>query len=479
MARFAAPTQVTQSVSVSTDQSTFSWTRGGSAPQFSAVKFEETTDGTHWLAIGQATTADGLTWQLTGVAPAGASTIFVRATGITPSSQFSSSGLVQVLYLANSSATPVVNSAPSISATSGSPVSFTVTAHAVPEDLPAASGLPPGLSINATTGVISGTPSSTGTYSVTVTVGNGSGSTVSGLTISIASPSGTRFTPAPDSEANRLLNLSSRAELTGSQVLIAGFAISGSGPKTVLLRAVGPGLKAFNVPGAMATPELQLYSSTGTIMAQNTAWGGGSDLVTTFAQVGAFSLQAGSSDDAIVADLQPGTYTVHIFDPSGKGGVVLAEVYDASSAPMTAPQRLTNISTRGTVSPGAGALIGGFVISGTTTKSVLIRGIGPGLKAFSVSDALADPVLSVFDENGTVVAQNLLWSNQAITGSAQATATEQDISDASASVGAFTLGAQSADTALIANLPPGQYTFQVTSASNATGEALGEVYELP
>jgi hypothetical protein len=229
----------------------------------------------------------------------------------------------------------------------------------------------------------------------------------------------------------------------------------------------------------MATPELQLYSSSGALISQNTSWGGGSALAATFAQVGAFSLSPGSADDALVTSLAPGAYTMQVFDPSGHGGVVLAEVYDASGSPMTAPQRLIDISARGTVSPGAGALIGGFVISGSSVKSVLIRGVGPGLAGFGVTDAIADPVLSVFDNNGNLVAQNFSWSNQTITGADQATIEAQDITAADSSVGAFALAAQSADTALIANLPPGAYTFQVTSASNATGEALGEVYELP
>jgi hypothetical protein len=64
-------------------------------------------------------------------------------------------------------------------------------------------------------------------------------------------------------------------------------------------------------------------------------------------------------------------------------------------------------------------------------------------------------------------------------GTDQATVTSQDITSTDASVGAFALSSANADTALIANLIPGAYTFQVTSASNSDGEALGEVYELP
>ena len=478
MARFPALTPVMQSVSVSADQSTMTWTRNGSAPAFQSVGFEETVDGTHWLRLGQASTSDGLTWTLSGIAPSGSTLLLVRATGILPSSQFSSSGLVQSEYLSNSLASPVVNSVPSITASSGSAFVFTVTATQSPKTF-TASGLPPGLSINATTGIISGTPTGSGTYNVTVTVTGTGGSTVSGLTITISPSGATRFKAAATDAANRLINLSSRAELNGSSVLIAGFAISGTGTKTVLLRAVGPGLKAYDVPGTMATPVLQLYSASGTLMAQNTAWGGGSGLAATFAQVGAFPLTPSSSDDAIVTDLAPGSYTVHVFDPSGKGGVVLAEVYDASASPMASTQRLVNISARGTVSSGAGALIGGFSISGSSVKSVLIRGIGPGLSAYSVSDPISDPVLSVFDGNGNLVAQNFGWADQAIVGLEQASIDPQDITNTDAAVGAFALDSSSPDTALIANLPPGSYTFQVTSASNGSGEALGEVYELP
>ncbi|HEY5228914.1 MAG TPA: putative Ig domain-containing protein, partial [Opitutaceae bacterium] len=478
VARFASPTPVIETFGASSDQSTLSWTRTGNAPVFSNVLFEESTDATTWTAVGNGTTTDGSTWMISGLAPTGATAFYVRLTGIVPSSENSSSGLLQSLFLSNSLATVVVNSAPIASGTSGSAFSFTVTATQSPKVF-SATGLPAVLSINSLTGVISGTPTSAGTYSVMVSVGNSGGTTVSPLTITVGSPSGTRFAAASTSSANRLLNLSSRAQLSGSQVLIAGFAISGTGSKTVLLRAVGPGLSTFSLTNLMPNPEIQVYNSSGAVIADNKGWGGSASLTAQFQAVGAFGLPTASADAATVMTLAPGAYTMHVFDQNSKGGIVLAEIYDASPSPLTAAQRLINISTRGTVSPGAGALIGGFVISGTTTKSVLIRGIGPGLSAFSVNDAIADPVLSVFDINGNLVAQNLAWSNQDIAGADQPTISPADISSTGASVGAFSLSAPSPDTALIANLPPGSYTFQVTSASNGTGEALGEVYELP
>jgi uncharacterized delta-60 repeat protein len=476
MARFQSLSPVTQSVTVSPDQTTLTWTRGGSAPEFQSVGFEETIDGTHWLTIGQATTSDGLTWQLTGAPPSGATLFLVRATGIVPSSQFSSSGLVQTLYLANSGTISVVTSPAAATGAPGVPFSFTVTASNAPQTF-AASGLPPGLSINQTTGVISGTPTANGSYTVGITVANASGSTSSTLTILISPPSSTSSPISTTSSSDRLVNLSCRAALNGTQNLIAGFVVSGTGTKTLLLRAAGPALGEFGVSGYIAAPELDLYSSSGALISQNTGWN--SSLAATFAQVGAFTFPANSSDVALVVTLAPGSYTMHIYDPAGFGGVVLTEVYDADPSPLTSPTRLINISARGTVSPGSGALIGGFVISGSSVKSVLIRGVGPGLGAFGVTDEIEDPVLSVYDANGNLVAQNLNWTNQTVTGPDQATASAQYITSTDANVGAFALSAQNADTALIANLPPGAYTFEVTSESNSTGEALGEVYEIP
>jgi len=478
IARLSTRTEVTQSLTVSADESTITWTRGGGAPTLSSVEFEESVDGTHFTSAGLATSVNGSTWQITGVPPTTSTSFLVLAIGVSPASRYSSSGLIEKSEAVDILAIPVVNSASQASGSSGTPFSFTVTATQLPTSF-SASGLPPGLSINQTSGVISGTPTGAGTYNVTVTASNSSGSSSSNLTISIGSSGGVAFAPSSSSSSDRLLNLSCRAQLSGSNILIAGFVISGTGQKTVLLRAVGPGLAAFNVADFMANPELELYSGAGALIAQNSGWGGGSSLAATFAQVGAFALSPDSADAAAVVSLSPGPYTLQVFDRSGAGGVVLTEVYDASPSPLTAAQRLVNISARGSVSPGAGALIGGFVVSGDSAKSVLIRGVGPGLAAYGVAGWLADPVLSVYDAGGNLVAQNLKWGSQAVAGRYQASVGATDIVSADSSVGAFALASGSADTALIANLPPGAYTFQVTSASNSTGQALGEVYELP
>ncbi len=131
--------------------------------------------------------------------------------------------------------------------------------------------------------------------------------------------------------------------------------------------------------------------------------------------------------------------------------------------------RLINISTRAEVGNGANILIPGFVISGSGTETLLIRADGPALTGFGVAGALALPSLSVFGHSGNVVASNTGWGTNA---------NPAQIASAASSVGAFALAPGSADCALLASLPAGAYTVQVSGVSNSTGVALAEVYEV-
>jgi hypothetical protein len=245
----------------------------------------------------------------------------------------------------------------------------------------------------------------------------------------------------------------------------------------VLLRAVGPGLATFGVVSPVATPTLQLFSN-GTLIAANSGWGSSSTLSSVFTQVGAFPLTTGSADAALLTSLAPGAYSITVFDPTGRGGSVLAEVYDASSLPLTTTQRLSNLSSRNGVSPSFPVLTVGFIVSGTSTKSLLIRGVGPALATYGVSGYLKDPVLTVYNSGGTLIGLNAAWSTQSPASSYQASATAADLAAAAVNAGAFPLAAGSADSALLVNLTPGTYTVEVTSASGGSGQALAEVYEL-
>ena len=124
------------------------------------------------------------------------------------------------------------------------------------------------------------------------------------------------------------MNVSARNQVgTGDNILIAGFAISGSGTKALLIRAVGPGLSAFGVPGILADPKLEIFNNIGTKVAENDNWS--SDLAATFTSVGAFALPSGSKDAALVTSLDAGkSYTVQVKGADSGTGEALIEIYE-------------------------------------------------------------------------------------------------------------------------------------------------------
>ena len=262
----------------------------------------------------------------------------------------------------------------------------------------------------------------------------------------------------------RLINIATRAQVGGAAgTPIAGFVIGGTGNKRVLTRAVGPGLSAFGVTGALADPSLSLVSGN-TTAATNDNW-----LATdaaTFANVGAFALTAGSRDAAIVSTLSPASYTTPVGANSGSG-ITLLEVYDADSA-ASPTARLVNASTRAFVGTGESVLIPGFVISGTGTVRLLLRAAGPALAAFGVTGTLADPQISLFSSaSSAAIATNDNWSS-----ASNAAA----ISAAAVTAGAFAFTAGSRDAAALVDLSAGSYTATVSGVGATTGTALVEIY---
>ncbi|HEY0943814.1 MAG TPA: Ig domain-containing protein [Opitutaceae bacterium] len=303
------------------------------------------------------------------------------------------------------------------------------------------------------------------------------GQTVTG-TITIAGETSAFLgTSSTTARTDRLLNLSSRANVgaTGEQTLITGFVIGGSEPKTVLLRAVGPALAQFGVANRLAAPRLRLFDHAGRMLREVAGWGGDTTLADTFESVGAFAYDAGSQDAALVATLAPGAYTMHV-NGNGATGVALAEIYDTGTS--ATQQRLLNISSRGNVSGGEGVLIGGFVVGGNAPKRVLIRAVGPALRGHGVSAPLADPTLALYS-GSDVIARNDNWETPVIVADNQTAATAGELAEAATATGAFALTAGSTDAALIVTLAPGPYTVHVGSGNGTTGIALVEVYEIP
>ena len=253
-----------------------------------------------------------------------------------------------------------------------------------------------------------------------------------------------------------LANISTRASVqTNAGVAIAGFIITGTDPKTVLIRGIGPTLAQFGVSGVLADPFVSLLDGNGNVVYTNDNWKD-----TQQAAIQATGLAPPNDlESAILRTLQPGNYTATLNGKNGTTGVGLIEVYDTSTATFS---ELTNVSTRGFVGTGQGVMIGGFITSGGNGSiQVIIRALGPTLTQFGVSGALADPTLSLRDGNGNVVASNDNWKN-----------TQQTAIQNSGLAPPNDL-----ESAILATLTNGNYTAVVSGKNGGTGVGLVEVYK--
>jgi len=293
---------------------------------------------------------------------------------------------------------------------------------------------------------------------------------------------------------SRLSNFSTRALVqTGEQVLIGGVIIGGTTPKTVLIRGLGPTLTDFGVPGALADPLLQLYSG-GTVIAQNNDWQVADPLCATSGYVCGNAAQITATgldpcvgvytncarESALLITLPPGAYTASLRGVNNGTGVGLIGVDDVDTNQTTT---LVNISTRALVGTGTDAAVGGFIISGSSNKQVLIRGFGPTLSSFGVSGALGNPTLELsWDDDSNPLtpplqlAVNDNWGTPAAPCNAPVVAcgTPQDIANTGMSADTYapTNPNRALDAALLVTLPPGLYTVSLSGVSNGTGVGL-------
>jgi alpha-tubulin suppressor-like RCC1 family protein len=269
----------------------------------------------------------------------------------------------------------------------------------------------------------------------------------------------------------RFANVSARARVgTGGAVMIPGYVVQGAPgtTKRLLVRAVGPGLAAFGVTGALSRPELAVHSAAG-IIGTNAGWTTAADpaaLATAATAAGAFPLAIGSADSALLVDAAPGSYTVVVRGADEGTGIALAEIYELDAD----RSQLVNLSTRLSVSPEAGSAIAGFVIAGPVPAKILLRAVGPGLADFGMTGMLAQPQLSLRSSTAEI-ATNTSWSTPADAAA--------EIAAAAGACGAFPLAPGSRDCALLVTLAPGAYTAHV-SGSGGTGDiVLVEAYQIP
>lgn len=276
------------------------------------------------------------------------------------------------------------------------------------------------------------------------------------------------FSPAFP-RAAQLVNLSTRAAVgTGDNVLIGGFIISGTQPKKVLLRGLGPSLSDSGVAGALADPTLQLHDSSGAMIINNDNWKD-----TQSNEISATGLAPSNDlESAIVSSLAAAPaseggagYTGILAGKDGLTGIGLLEIYDLAT---DVDAKLANISTRGFVGAGDAALIAGFIPDGAgrSPARVLIRGLGPSLAAKGVSGALSDPLLELHDANGTLLTNNDNW---------------RDADNASEIAATGIAPSDDREAAILAppfEATPNGYTAVLRGANGAAGIALVEIYAL-
>jgi hypothetical protein len=260
-------------------------------------------------------------------------------------------------------------------------------------------------------------------------------------------------------QTSRQLNVSTRETVgTGEDVLIGGFIVSGSTPKQVLLRALGPSLGAFGVSGVLQDPVLELHDSTGAVIFSNDNWRDSQETA-----ISATGLQPNDDREAaILATLEPGAYTAILQGKNNTTGNALIEAYDLDA---TAESQFANLSTRGQVGTGDAVLIGGLIVSseGSAQANVVLRALGPSLGAVGVSGALQDPTVELHDGNGELVAFDDNWrdSQEGIIGSTGLAPNDDR------------------EAAIFAHLAAGAYTAVVRGLDDTTGIALVEAYNIP
>ena len=251
-------------------------------------------------------------------------------------------------------------------------------------------------------------------------------------------------------------NISTRLRVEiGDRVGIGGFIVTGTQSKKVMVRAIGPSLP---LPGFLSDPILELRNSSGQLIRSNDNWR--SDQEPEIVATGI--PPANDLESAIVATLPANgsTYTAIVRGAGNGTGIGLVEVYDLE---RTVDSKLANISTRGFVGTGENVMIGGTIVQGVFSSSVILRGIGPSLATAGVPDVVADPTLELRDSNGVLLAVNDNW---------------QDDSASAAQLIAYGLAPQPLESGIFVSLAPGAYTAILAGKDNGTGIGLVEAYQV-
>jgi CSLREA domain-containing protein len=273
-----------------------------------------------------------------------------------------------------------------------------------------------------------------------------------------ASPTATA-TATPTAPPTNALNISTRARVDiGDRVTIGGFIISGNAPKKVAVRGLGPSLARFNLSGLLLDPVLELRQADGSLILRTDNWKDNQRVQIE----GSIYQPEDDRESVILATLQPAAYTVTLSGKNQTTGIGVVEVYDND---QEADSELANISTRGFVQTGDNVMIGGFMLGfGSSNARIAVRGLGPSLSQFGLSNVLADPTLELHDSNGATLVSNDDWQSDPVS-AAQLTANGLALQNPKES-GIFT------------SLPPGAFTAILAGQSGGVGIGVVEIYNL-
>jgi len=300
----------------------------------------------------------------------------------------------------------------------GSSYNYTLSATNSPTSFTLTSGtLPLGLNFNSSTGLISGIPTTAGTYNVYFTASNSAGTSSPSL-ISLTISGSTAVTAAPTISVQPL-----------SQTVTLGSSASLS----------------ITASSAASIQTYQWYLNSAPIAGANSS---------------TYTISSAST-------LSAGTYTVSVTNTAG------TIISNAAILSVTIPGYLTDISVLSMDGPGTQLVSIGFTIGGSTSvpENLLIRAAGPALSAFGIFNYLPDPVITLF-QGSTQLATNDNWGSTASNITA--------VINAEATTGAFAYTpTTSLDAALVQALPSvaNGYTIQISGKSNATGQTIAEVYD--
>jgi len=322
--------------------------------------------------------------------------------------------------------------------------------------------------LGASTSYVDTTAAAGTTYFYRLSAVNASGASAPTAAMQVQTPA------SVGGGASHFVNIATRAfSGAGNNVTIGGFVVTGSTPKRVLIRGVGPSLSSQGLSSAevLADPTIEVHQGS-PVIASNDNWGdnaNAAEITSVAAQIGATALASGDTKSAaLLITLSPGVYSFIVSGKGGTSGIVLLEVYDADTANVGSS--FVNIATRADSTAGNGVTIGGFVVSGSAPKNVLIRAVGPTLTTEGIgqTEVLTNPVIELH-QGSAVIATNDNWGDNA---------NAAQIMTTGARIGATPFANTDTNSAaLLLKLQPGVCSFIASGKGSTSGIVLVEVYD--